>query len=104
MGPRGGARHEALNEGFCQQWVDSPRRGERVGHGRVIFTEKLTAWAFEALQVIPRHCLLMEFGVRWVSGLSKLGGAVREVVALMPGSMLVSTASLSHIFKIQSLL
>ena len=48
--------------------------GRRVGHGRVIFTEKLTAWAFEALQVIPRHCLLMEFGVRWVSELSKLGG------------------------------
>lgn len=66
-----GARHEALNEAFfvSSGWIRPT--GSRAGHGRVIFTEKLTAQAFEVLQVIPRHCLLMEFSVRWVSGLSE---------------------------------
>lgn len=67
MGPCRGARHEALNEGLLSPVGGFAHWG--VGHGRVISTEKLTAPAFEALQVIPHHCLLIEFSGGWVSGL-----------------------------------
>lgn len=54
--------------------------------------------------MIPRYCLLMEFSVRWVSGLSEwFWLAIKGVVALAPDSIFFSTALLTHIFKIQSL-
>lgn len=55
--------------------------------------------------MIRCYCLLMEFSVRWVSGLSEWAWlAIRGVVPLMPDSIFVSAALLSHILKTQSLL
>ena len=86
--PRCGARHEALNEGFLSAVGGFARQGVGFGHGRVIFTGKLTARAFQALQVIPRHCLLMEFSVTGgCQGLANgPGRAIRGAVALTPAS------------------
>lgn len=55
--------------------------------------------------MIRCYCLLMEFSVRWVSGLSEWAWlAIRGVVPLMPDYIFVSAALLSHILKTQSLL
>lgn len=68
MGPRCGARHEALNEGFLSAVGGFTQRGVELDTGGLFSLGSQRLWLFEALQVIPRYCLLMEFSVRWVSG------------------------------------
>lgn len=86
--------------GLAQQGVELDTSGWGVS-----FHGEANGSGFKVLQVIPRHCFLMEFSVRWVSGLSEWARlAIRGVVALTPGSIVISTDLLTHIFKIQSLL
>ncbi|CAB1428660.1 unnamed protein product [Pleuronectes platessa] len=56
--PRCGARHGALNEGLLSAVGGFTQQG--AGHGRVIFTEKLTAGAFEALQRMDCHVVNLQ--------------------------------------------
>lgn len=65
-----GARREALNEGFLSAVGGSAWRGSNGTDA-----EQLTARAFEAFQVTPDYCLLIEFSVRRGSGCG--GGPIR---------------------------